>query len=232
MNIFFADITDNQAVLSEEESWHCVKVLRYKVGDDITVMDGRGTRATGVMIQAHPKACIVSVSDRRFFERNRSYRLHIAIAPTKQIDRIEWFVEKAVEIGIDTLTFLKCRNSERTVIKTDRIQKIMESAVKQSLQYYLPTLHELTDFIPFVTAPNDTTKLIAHCGEEGHKQHLKTYMAPQRSYTLLIGPEGDFAEEEITQARQNGYLPVSLGENRLRTETAALYACNCFSILA
>ncbi len=232
MNIFFADIAGDKAVLSEEESWHCVKVLRYKAGDEITVMDGKGTRATGIVAQAHPKTCIVSVNDHRFFERNRSYRLHIAIAPTKQIDRIEWFVEKAVEIGIDTLTFLKCRNSERTVIKTDRIQKIVESAVKQSLQYYLPALHELTDFGTFVTAPNDTTKLIAHCSEENNKQHLKTYMAPQRSYTLLIGPEGDFAAEEIALAEQKGYMSVSLGENRLRTETAALYACNCFSILA
>lgn len=231
MNLFFADISGTQAILGEEESWHCIKVLRHQAGDAITVIDGRGKRATGTIAQAHPKQCLVTITDQDFFERNRPYHLHVAIAPTKNIDRIEWFVEKAVEIGIDELSFLRCKNSERTVIKADRIHKIIDSAVKQSLQYYRPVLHELVDFRPFIDLPDEGMKLIAHC-EADDKKHVKEYIKAGGRYTLLIGPEGDFTGEEISLAKQRGYLPVSLGENRLRTETAGLYACNCFSILA
>lgn len=231
MNLFFADISGAQAILGEEESWHCIKVLRHQAGDAITVIDGKGTRATGTIAQAHPKQCLVAITEREFFERNRPYHLHMAIAPTKNIDRIEWFVEKAVEIGIDELSFLRCKNSERTVIKADRIHKIIDSAVKQSLQYYRPVLHGLTDFRTFMDLPTGGIKLIAHC-EAGDKKHLKEYIDPGARYTLLIGPEGDFTSEEIALAKQHSYVPVSLGENRLRTETAGLYACNCFSILA
>lgn len=231
MNVFFADISGSQAILNEEESWHCIKVLRHQVGDTVVVIDGKGTRATGTIAQAHPKQCLVTLTGREFFERNRPYHLHMAIAPTKSIDRIEWFVEKAVEIGIDELSFLRCKNSERTVVKADRIHKIIDSAVKQSLQYYRPMLHGLTDFRSFITSEEADTKLIAHC-ETGDKKLLKEYAGRRQSYTLLIGPEGDFTGEEIALAAQHGYLPVSLGENRLRTETAGLYACNCFSIMA
>lgn len=231
MNLFFADISGSQAILGEEESWHCIKVLRHQAGDPLVVIDGRGTRATGTIAQAHPKQCLVAITEREFFEKSRPYHLHVAIAPTKSIDRIEWFVEKAVEIGIDELSFLRCKNSERTAVKADRIHKIIDSAVKQSLQYYRPVLHDLTDFRSFAASPNDGVKLIAHC-EADDKKHLKEYIKPGKRYTLLVGPEGDFTGEEIALAKQLGYLPVSLGDSRLRTETAGLYACNCFNILA
>jgi len=231
MNVFFAEIREHEAFLNEEESWHCVKVLRRKEQDEVVVIDGKGTRAVGRITQAHPKQCVVAVSEKQFFEPTRSYRLHLAIAPTKNIDRIEWLIEKAVEIGIDEISFLKCHNSERTVIKTDRIQKIIDSAVKQSLQYYMPALHGLTDFNAFVSNDAAQVRLIAHCDED-NKQHLKAHCKPGQAYSILIGPEGDFSQAEIGLAKQKGYLPVSLGESRLRTETAGLYACACFAVVA
>ena len=230
MNIFFANISGKEAVLSEEESWHCVKVLRKKAGDPITVIDGKGQKGEGIISLANPKQCSVSLNNTQHFEPNRNYRLHIAIAPTKNIDRIEWFVEKAVEIGVDEISFIQCKNSERTVIKIDRILKIVESAVKQSLQYYMPQVNELKPLKQLADLAKEDLRLMAHC-ENGNKRPLKTCVEPGKSHLVLIGPEGDFTHEEIEYVSSKKFEGVSLGETRLRTETAALYACNALAVV-
>jgi 16S rRNA (uracil1498-N3)-methyltransferase len=228
MNTFFGIIQNNVAILNEDESLHCVKVLRHKVGDVIQVIDGKGTRAIGKIEAAHAKQCAVSLTEKEVLTQSRNYKLHIAIAPTKNIERIEWFVEKAVEIGIDEISFIKCKNSERTVIKDDRLRKVAESAVKQSQQVFIPKLNSLVDYKEFIKNNNSDIKLIAHCEKES-KQHIKQYVAVNKSFIVLIGPEGDFTKDEIKIALSSSYLPVALGDNRLRTETAGLFACGAFA---
>ena len=228
MNTFFGIIQNNVAILNEEESLHCVKVLRHKVGDIIQVIDGNGTRAIGKIEAAHAKQCAVSLTDKEVVKQIRNYKLHIAIAPTKNIELIEWFVEKAVEIGIDEISFIKCKNSERSVIKDDRLRKVAEAAVKQSQQAFIPKLNTLVDYKEFMKINNSDIKLIAHC-EKDKKQHIKQFISLNKSFTVLIGPEGDFTKDEIAAAISNNYLPVALGESRLRTETAGMFACAAFA---
>ena len=199
MNTFFGIIQNNVAILNEDESLHCVKVLRHKVGDIIQVIDGNGTRAIGKIEAAHAKQCAVSLTEKEIVTQTRNYKLHIAIAPTKNIERIEWFVEKAVEIGIDEISFIKCKNSERTVIKDDRLKKVAEAAVKQSHQAFIPKLNSLIDFKEFIKKDNSDVKLIAHCEKES-KQHIKQYINTNKLFTVLIGPEGDFTKDEIALA--------------------------------
>lgn len=228
MNTFFGIIQNNVAILNEDESLHCVKVLRHKVGDIIQVIDGNGTRAIGKIEAAHAKQCAVSLTEKEVISQSRNYKLHIAIAPTKNIERIEWFVEKAVEIGIDEISFIKCKNSERTVIKDDRLKKVAEAAVKQSQQAFIPKLNSLVDYKEFIKNNTSDIKLIAHCEKES-KQQIKQYISTNKSFTVLIGPEGDFTKDEIALALSGSYLPVALGESRLRTETAGLFACGAFA---
>ena len=228
MNTFFGIIQNNVAILNEDESLHCVKVLRHKVGDIIQVIDGFGTRAIGKIEAAHAKQCAVSLTEKEVVKQSRNYKLHIAIAPTKNIERIEWFVEKAVEIGIDEISFIKCKNSERTVIKDDRLKKVAEVAVKQSQQAYIPKMNPLIDFKEFIKNNTCDVKLIAHCEKES-KQHVKTFITTAKTFTVLIGPEGDFTKDEIELALSLNYSPVALGESRLRTETAGLFACGAFA---
>lgn len=230
MNTFFGIIQNNAAILNEDESLHCVKVLRHKVGDTICVIDGNGTRAIGTIEAAHAKQCAVLLSKKEVVAKNRNYSLHIAIAPTKNIERIEWFVEKAVEMGVDEISFIKCKNSERTVVKDDRIKKVAESAVKQSQQAYIPKVNSLVDFKEFIKSVSSDVKLIAHC-EDDEKVNIKKYVSTGKSHVILIGPEGDFTKDEIGIALSSGYQAVSLGENRLRTETAGLYACSALAVL-
>lgn len=230
MNTFFGIIQNNVAILNEDESLHCVKVLRHKVGDIIQVIDGNGTRAIGKIEAAHAKQCAVSLSEKEVVKQTRQYKIHIAIAPTKNIERIEWFVEKAVEIGVDEISFIKCKNSERTVIKDDRLKKVAEAAVKQSQQAYIPKLNSLVDYKEFIKKDTSDIKLIAHCEKES-KQHLKQYITSNKSYTILIGPEGDFTKGEIAIALSTSYIPVALGDTRLRTETAGLFACNALAVI-
>lgn len=230
MNTFFGIIQNNVAILNEDESLHCVKVLRHKVGDIIQVIDGNGTRAIGKIEAAHAKQCAVSLTEKEVVKQTRQYKIHIAIAPTKNIERIEWFVEKAVEIGVDEISFIKCKNSERTVIKDDRLKKVAEAAVKQSQQAFIPKLNSLLDFKEFIKKDNSDVKLIAHCEKES-KQHIKQYISTNKSFTVLIGPEGDFTKDEIALALSSSYLPVALGDSRLRTETAGLFACNALAVI-
>lgn len=231
MNIFIATVEQKLATLTSEESWHCAKVLRKKTGDKIQLIDGIGNFYEGVLEIVSDKKCTANLTSGPILQEKRNYYLHLAIAPTKQIDRIEWMIEKAVEIGIDEISFISCKNSERTVIKIDRIIKIVESAVKQSLQAYLPKINDLTSFKEIINSKEADQKLIAHCYNE-EKNDLKQMEFKNKSTLVLIGPEGDFSIDEVDIALKNNFKAVSFGSNRLRTETAGLYVCQAASLLS
>lgn len=211
--------------LNEEESQHCVKVLRYTRGDEILLTDGRGTTYQARITNPHPKHCEFEIISSEMQQKSHDFYLHIAIAPTKNIERLEWMVEKCTEIGIDEITPLLCHYSERKQIREDRLEKIILSAAKQSLTPYLPKLNPLTDFNELVAKATEEDKFIAHCYKED-KRELKTEIKKGRSVLVLIGPEGDFSEEEIAFALKQNFVPVSLGNSRLRTETAGVVACH------
>lgn len=231
MNIFIATVQNKTATLTSEESWHCAKVLRKKTGDNIQLIDGLGNFYEGVLEIVSDKKCTANVVSGPILQDKRNYYLHLAIAPTKQIDRIEWMIEKAVEIGIDEISFIACKNSERTVIKFDRIQKIVESAVKQSLQAYLPKINDLKSFKEIVSSSTANQNLIAHC-YDSEKENIKQLDFKNKSTLVLIGPEGDFSKEEVELALKSNFKALSIGSNRLRTETAGLYVCQAASLLS
>lgn len=231
MHIFYTpDITGNTYTLDETESKHCVRVLRLEKGDEITLVDGRGGLYQAILDDPNPKRCAVKVVHSELNHGQRAFTVQVAIAPTKNIERIEWFLEKATEIGINRVTPLLCHHSERKEIKHDRLEKVMISAMKQSLKAYLPQLDELTKFSNFIKQPFDGLKFIAHCDEQ-HRELLKNVVKPGANYLILVGPEGDFSPEEIRMAVDAGFSPVSLGESRLRTETAGVVACHTFNLL-
>ncbi|MDP1802255.1 MAG: 16S rRNA (uracil(1498)-N(3))-methyltransferase [Bacteroidota bacterium] len=230
MNIFIATVIDKTGTLTSEESWHCAKVLRKKAGDPIQLIDGVGNFYQAVLELVSDKKCNAKILSGPVLQQKRNYYLHLAIAPTKQIDRIEWMIEKAVEIGVDEISFINCHNSERIVIKTERINKIVESAVKQSLQAYLPKVNELVSFKNLIASSNADQKLIAHCFDS-EKENIKQIDFKNKSTLVLIGPEGDFSKEEVDLALKNRFKAVSFGTNRLRTETAGLYACQAAALL-
>lgn len=231
MTIFIAQIEDYIAVMGEEESWHCAKVLRKKAGELVQVIDGKGSFFEGVLETISDRRCTVHITKGPIAQKPRTYYLHLAIAPTKNMDRIEWLVEKLVEIGIDELSFIKCQNSERTVVKSERIQKIIESAVKQSLQSKIPKLNSLINYSDFLQKHKQPKMYIAHC-HEGEKQDIKSLSFKNSTSLFLIGPEGDFTLEEVKKAVSLGYEEISLGENRLRTETAGLIVCQAAQLLS
>lgn len=222
MHLFYdPSITENATfhLLSEEESKHACKVLRLKNGDQIAILNGKGIECFGTIIEDHPKHCKVEISSKTIEERD-THELHIAIAPTKIIDRIEWFLEKATEIGITEITPLICSNSERKQIKEERLEKILIAAMKQSKRLFLPILHPLVDFNTFIK--NNPKGLIAHCYDAPKKTMEEVFQTSNSP--VLIGPEGDFSLQEVEKALQSGYKTITLGKNRLRTETAGLYA--------
>lgn len=225
MHLFYTPDINSQTALPDEEAGHAVRVLRLQSGDEVELTDGQGNFYRAEIITATPKHCLVRIIETMPQALLWSGHLHIAMAPTKNMDRTEWFAEKATEIGFDELTFLNCRFSERKVIKTERIEKILVSAMKQSLKARLPRLNEMTDFARFVTQPFEGQKFIAHC-YKGTKPLLKEVVKSGQDALVLIGPEGDFSEEEVALAEANGFIPISLGRSRLRTETAALVACH------
>ncbi len=229
MNIFIANIYNQTAELTAEESWHCTKVLRMKAGETIHLIDGVGSFYEGTLSVVNEKKCIVNIIAGPKQQIKHPYYLHLAIAPTKNIDRMEWMVEKAVEMGIDEITFVRCKNSERTVIKEDRLIKIAESAAKQSLQAYIPKINGLTNFNDIIKV-NADLKFIAHC-EESHKKTLKDFELKNRKSLVLVGPEGDFTSEEVKLAKNEGFSELSLGNTRLRTETAGLFVSSMFSTI-
>lgn len=229
-HLFYApDIAINPE-LPEEESQHCIRVLRLKEGDEITVTDGKGHLYLAVLEEAHHKHCRIDIAKQWKQEPLWNVHIHIAIAPTKNIDRTEWFVEKATEIGINEITCLCCRYSERREIKWQRLNKIAINAMKQSQQTTLPKINEIIDFKDFTKSNFDGAKMIGHC-HENQKHLIKELYKPGRNALLLIGPEGDFSNEEINDALAAGFEPVSLGKSRLRTETAALVACHTIHVL-
>ena len=225
MQLFYnSNITKEttQILFEKEESRHIIKVLRKKEGDILYITNGNGLLFDAEIISANDKKCIAQIIKSNTKERTRNYYLHIAIAPTKNNDRLEWFLEKATEIGVDEITPIICKNSERKVLKTDRLEKIIQSAMKQSLQFTLPKLNEAVKFTDFINQDFNGQLFIAHCDESTDKKILKNEITLNSNYTILIGPEGDFSNEEIEICLSNKFTPISLGDNRLRTETAGV----------
>ncbi len=213
---------DTTFLFDKEESRHIVKVLRKKEGDTIQITNGTGHLFTSEIVFANEKKCEVKITAEQAFGPT-PYSLHLAVAPTKLNDRYEWFLEKATEIGIHEITPIICEHSERINFKADRFEKIVQSAMKQSVQFYLPKLNDPVAFNAFVNEERDGQLFIAHC-EETDKKLLKNALQPKQKVTVLIGPEGDFSVKEIKLALEKKYVPVSLGTTRLRTETAAVVA--------
>jgi|TARA_B110000208_G_scaffold15892_1_gene19038 16S rRNA (uracil1498-N3)-methyltransferase len=219
-----------QLVFDKIESKHIVRVLRKKENDVLKITNGKGYLFDAKISFASDKKCMANIIAITKKEKPWNYYLHIAIAPTKNNDRIEWFLEKATEIGIDEITPIICANSERRIVKLDRFEKIIQSAMKQSLKFTLPKLNAPVKFNEFIQQDFDGTRCIAHC-EDQDKNLLKKVVAPSEKVTLLIGPEGDFSTDEIQKALAKKWTPISLGESRLRTETAALVAVNLVSFI-
>lgn len=229
MHVFYTPDIDTCPELPEEEAGHCLRVLRLGLGDEVMLTDGKGFFYKAVISAATGKRCQVKVVEKIEQEKFWKGHLHLAMAPTKNMDRIEWFAEKATEIGFDELSFLNCRFSERKVIKTERIEKIVVSAMKQSLKARKPIVNEMTDFAKFMQRDFQGQKFIAHC-YEGEKPLLKEVLKPGEDALVLIGPEGDFSPEEVQKAEALGFQPISLGKSRLRTETAALVAVHMMNL--
>ena len=216
--------------LSEEESQHAVRVLRLQTGDELELVDGAGGYYKAVISNPHPKHCEFQIKETITEYGKRDYRLHIAIAPTKNIERLEWFIEKCTEIGIDEITPVICRFSERKIIKPERLEKIIVSAAKQSLKAYFPALNPMCSFRDFIQQTTVSQKFIAHCYEQD-KQLLQRVYQKSFDAVILIGPEGDFSPEEVQAAIQHQFHPVSLGSSRLRTETAGIAACHTVALM-
>lgn len=230
MIIFYAPCLSICSELPEEESGHVVRVLRHTVGDEIDVVDGNGMWYHCRIASAHPKHCSVEILSSHS-DSHWPYRVELAIGPTKNLDRMEWWLEKSVEIGLDRFVPLRCRFSERKELKTERLRKIAIAAMKQSLKATLPQIDEMTDFKRFIEEPFDGQKFIAHCMDNQPRHLLSHLVQKGRDVRILIGPEGDFSQDEVSFALQNGYLPISLGDQRLRTETAALVSVHTVHLI-
>ena len=228
MHLFYQP--DPVLFLTEDESRHAVKTLRLGVGSPIAVTDGHGNRFSAVITQTDPRRCPFRITDTQT-TAPRPFSIRLCVAPTKNMDRIEWFVEKAVEIGIERISFFIGQHSERRVLKLERLEKIAVSAMKQSLQAYLPTLDEAVSFDKLLKTIDEPQRFIAHLPDAEPPVQLAKAAQPAGRYAVLIGPEGDFAEKEIQQAVAAGFQLVTLGPNRLRTETAALTACQLMNFI-
>ena len=230
MQIFYTpDIRGLEHVFNEDESKHAIRVLRLVVNDTIHLVDGKGTMMEAVITDAHPKRCKILVTHVIKAYEKRAYHLHLAMSPLKNPDRFEWFVEKATEIGIDEITPLLCDRSEKKMINLERCNRIVESAMKQSVKAFHPVVHPLTRFDAMMNSSESTVRMIATC-EGPRKKIQECYSAGQHSL-ILIGPEGDFSEDEINLAIQSGFTGISLGTSRLRTETAGIVVCHAISFL-
>lgn len=242
VRFFYVPNASSVNELPEEEAQHAVRVLRMEMGDEMMLMDGQGTFYRAVVTEATKKRCLFRIEETLPQERQWQPHLHLAMAPTKNMDRTEWFAEKATEIGFDELSFLRCRWSERTVIKTERIEKILVSAMKQSHKAWKPVLNEMTDFKAFLqeieekekASGKTMQKFICHCYEEeglGEKVALKEAVKSGEDVLVLVGPEGDFSIDEVKLAELKGFKSVTLGKSRLRTETAALVAVHIINLI-
>ncbi|MEE1884648.1 16S rRNA (uracil(1498)-N(3))-methyltransferase [Pedobacter flavus] len=226
MHVFYTpEIEGNTYVLNEQESKHCTQVLRMNLGDVLTLVDGKGGFYTAEISNITKKQVAVNVLSKIGEYGKRPFYLHIALAPTKNIERTEWFLEKATEIGIDQVSMIICDRSERKAVKIERLEKVITSAVKQSIKAYHPIIEDSISFLKFIKQYDHIKcKYIAHCLDQP-KTTLKESLTPSETCLILIGPEGDFTPNEIQLALDNGFKAISLGESRLRTETAALAAC-------
>lgn len=219
--------------MPEVESGHCVRVLRHEVGDTFEVVDGKGSVFTVRLVEAHPKRAMVEIVDKKTIEPYWPGRFILAVAPTKNIDRMEWLVEKATEVGVNEFVPLLCRYSERRELKRERLEKTAVSAMKQSLKAALPEVREMTPFRKFVEQYSSVAqKFVAYCTDDGERRLLSRSFRPGADAVVLIGPEGDFSPEEIQAAVDAGFQPISLGDARLRTETAALTALETLHIVS
>jgi 16S rRNA (uracil1498-N3)-methyltransferase len=227
MQIFYVpDIKGNTCVMDENESRHSIRVLRMSKGDKLNLVDGNGTLFEGIISDPNPSGCGITITRvTRNFEK-RNYRLHIAISPIKNQERFEWFIEKSVEMGVDEITPLICRNTEKPGIKRDRLYNIIISAMKQSIKAFKPVLNEPADFAKFIFSDLSGIKMIAHCNPSFSRKKIDKIYEKDRDAVILIGPEGDFSEEELTLAIKNDFRSVHLGNSRLRTETAGIAACH------
>lgn len=229
-DIFFVPSILDTLCLTEEESNHCVRVMRKKEGDEILVTDGEGFFYHSTIVDSNPRQCKIQIDSTEEVEKSWDFELTIAFAPTKNMDRIEWFVEKATEIGIDRFSPILTQNSERRILKLDRLNKVIISACKQSQKAFYPKLDELSNFKDFLTMDFDGQKYIAHC-HNSTRFPLSDKYVEGGNVLILIGPEGDFTIEEVKLAEQYGFMSISLSPERLRTETAALFACSTIQVL-
>jgi len=232
MQLFYnpdLDRSFKQFPFGPDESKHIVKVLRKVAGDELHITNGKGYLFRAKIIVADAKKCQVEIVE-TVKRHQKMHWLHMAVAPTKMNDRFEWFLEKVTEIGVNEITPIICEHSERKIVKQQRMERVIQSAMKQSLRAFLPQLNKAVTYNEFIEKEHKGLKFIAHCGDE-EKVELKRRVAADKDITILIGPEGDFSSEEIKRAYENGFLPVSLGEARLRTETAAIVACNTVNLI-
>lgn len=233
MQYFYSNnIIKDLVILNEEESKHCIKVLRHKVNDKIYLIDGLGSLFLCNILDDNFNQCKLQIIKKESVIE-RSFKLHIAISPIKNVDRFEWFIEKATEIGIDEITPIVCNKTEKLKIKKDRIQRILLSATKQSLNTKIPQFNEMINFKDFINLQKNTPnfeKFIAYCGTD-NSENLKTLYTKKSNSVIIIGPEGDFTEKEVQHSLENGFKTISLSLNRLRTETAGVIACSTINIL-
>jgi 16S rRNA (uracil1498-N3)-methyltransferase len=229
VNLFYQPlIPQGISYLDADESRHCVKVLRHAVGDTLRITDGQGFFYNTVITKADDRQCTFRIAE-KIAQPLRDFTIHIAISPTKNADRIEWFVEKAVELGVDTISIVECENTERTYLKKERLEKVAVSAMKQSLKATLPRIEGLLSF-QHILGSNAAQKFIAYVDQQ-NPDHLKDMATAGKDYLVLIGPEGDFSPHELTAALQSGFKKVSLGHSRLRTETAGVAACHILNLI-
>lgn len=230
---FYAPDLTETLTLPESESGHAVRVLRHTAGDSIEVVDGHGNLYRCTIIGAHHKGCALEINERIALPKVWGPKITIAVAPTKNMDRMEWLVEKLVEIGVDELVPVRCARSERKDLKTERLEKIAVSAMKQSLKAVLPEIAPLTPLKEFLStcAAGDSRRFVGYCDENTERKLLSRTLEPGKDTVILIGPEGDFSPEEIAACIAAGFTPVTMGDNRLRTETAALVGCDTFHII-
>ena len=227
MQLFFSEITDNRVNFSLDEKKHLTKVLRKKVGDELSVIDGKGYLYIVRITSLEKNSSQIEIIRKEKKEKTHNYYLHIAIAPTKNISRFEWFLEKATEIGIDEITPIICQRSERKKINIDRCKRILISSIKQSIKYHLPKLNEPIDFNDFIKQKLEGDKLIAHCLNKNQNRLDKSI---NKKSNILIGPEGDFSEKEIEIAEKNNFKSITLGSSRFRTETAGIIATHSVNL--
>lgn len=229
---FYAPDIESTGLLPESDSAHCCRVLRMKEGDEVVVVDGNGKRFVCTIIDAHPKRTAVEIISEESVLPHWKIGITLAVSPTKHSDRMEWMLEKAVEIGIDRVVFLRCQRSERKTINLDRLEKMMISAMKQSLKAVLPQLEDAGCFRRFVdSVPETSQKFFGYCSSEYPRKEFVRECEGGKDVVIMIGPEGDFSPEEVEYAVARGFIPVTFGESRLRTETAAVYGVAAVHIL-